>query len=1185
MNAVKSILRPRWIFGFLGVGSAASIIWLIGPLLGIEALSSIWLRVAMIGIMLLGALAATAWSLLRDRKRNKDLVEGLEAEARSDDKGEEDLKDIKEQLQNALATLKKSAFAADGAKGRKRYLYQLPWYMVIGPPGSGKTTALKHSGLRFPLNRDDPRVKGIAGTRNCDWWFTNDAVLIDTAGRYTTQDSNQTADSGAWQGFLRLLKTHRPRQPLNGLMVMISLHDIANMSNDDLLGHAATIRDRIEEIQEKLTQQLPVYVIFTMADLIHGFRDFFSRLSKEEIGQVWGMTRSLDSDVAPASWFAGEFDLLVSRLNNRLFEALSQEEDLHVRSSLFSFPNQFQSFKAPVSTFLEQVFQQSRFSTQPKFRGVYFTSAIQIGAPIDRLMRAMATGFGVPFQESRSTQSSGRSYFLTDLLQSVVFAEAGLGRTDPSWNRRRKIGRYVAYATAVTLVLGLGGYWTGAFLTQRQAIAQTMESLPRYSEKLADIELSNVSDRNAARLLPALNTLREEAHLDTPAALLPDAISLDQTSNLDTVARQAYRDALQTLLLPRILLGLEDQIRGHMREPAFIYEALKVYLILGNKGPKNPDLIHNWMDITWTAQFGRATGDRTVPDLLAHLDSLLEIPQLHTYSLDGNLVEQSRVVLSRMPAGQRAYQFLRADNRAQSLPQWTAAGNVGRTTTSLFTRTSGTSLATGIPGLFTPAGYRQVYVPLREGAASAAGEEIWVLDNQQADATRSLPQIIAEMDRLYARDYITAWDTFLNDLAMVPFTDLSQANQLLNFASAQDSPILAMIREVAKNTRFDPGPAPANGPAPPDGSAPGAAGMSNGPGSDAARLNQLMTPSSAGFTRGAGSSELPPELRAIEDHFAPIHRLVGNGEDPTSSPLSMLQSDLDALYRDVTQFTSENGGGNPTAFAPGSTNRLRLTASRLPHPVQDWISTLIDNTAAIGAGSVRETLSETWRSTVYQSCREALHGRYPFDRSSQSDAQLRDIATILGPGGSIEIFFNTYLRPFVDTTTRPWRWKGLQGAPLGINQGVLVQFERAEEIRRALFGAGSQTPSFGFELRPLSLDPSAFRSIIDVEGQALEFAHSQSMGARMQWPGPQTGRGVSLTIIGQDGSSPSLRTEGPWALFRLMDKGQVRHLGAESLQVAIAVNGRQMIYQLRADSVFNPFSLPELRHFACPSSL
>src|SRR5690349_24214414 len=170
-------------------------------------------------------------------------------------------------MQEALATLKSTA------KSSGSFLYDLPWYLIIGPPGAGKTTALVSSGLRFPLAHGSSvkAVQGVGGTRHCDWWFTDEAVLIDTAGRYTTQDSDAKVDSGAWLGFLRLLKKHRRRQPLNGVLVAVSLSDLAAWGEDERLTHARAIRRRVRELQDEFGMQVPVYVLFTKADLIAGF--------------------------------------------------------------------------------------------------------------------------------------------------------------------------------------------------------------------------------------------------------------------------------------------------------------------------------------------------------------------------------------------------------------------------------------------------------------------------------------------------------------------------------------------------------------------------------------------------------------------------------------------------------------------------------------------------------------------------------------------------------------------------------------------------------------------------------------------------------------------------------------------------------------------------------------------------
>jgi type VI secretion system protein ImpL len=120
-----------WFLGaFLGFGDTRPFEGLIGRLIGIAAL---WI-IALISILVI---------LLRRQKRDKvlaeEIVNTVEPGAVKDERVTADLDDMRAKLKQAMAGLRKSKLG-------RRHLFELPWYIMIGPPGAGKTTAILHSG-------------------------------------------------------------------------------------------------------------------------------------------------------------------------------------------------------------------------------------------------------------------------------------------------------------------------------------------------------------------------------------------------------------------------------------------------------------------------------------------------------------------------------------------------------------------------------------------------------------------------------------------------------------------------------------------------------------------------------------------------------------------------------------------------------------------------------------------------------------------------------------------------------------------------------------------------------------------------------------------------------------------------------------------------------------------------------
>jgi len=355
------------------------------------------------------------------------------ADKSADERVAKELESIQARFKQAAADLEDARFP--NPDGRPRAVEELPWYVLIGAPGSGKTTALLNSGLRFPLYTKDngASVPGVGGTRNCDWWFADEAVLLDTAGRYTTQESDRKADAAAWQGFLALLRQFRPERPLNGALVAVSVLDLMLWAKAERAKFAAHVRMRLSEMYAALNQRFPVYVLVTKMDLLAGFTEFFGDYDQTTRMQVWGTT--FDHGVDPAQIaqpYAVDFAALEQRLNAEMMARLHEEPDLQRRAAIYRFPQQFHGIGPLVAEFLGQAFGTQVNHLPLQLRGVYFTSGTQEGNPIDRVLAAMARTFRLERHTASLMSGTGKSYFVTRLLRDVVFPEQGLAAVEQS---------------------------------------------------------------------------------------------------------------------------------------------------------------------------------------------------------------------------------------------------------------------------------------------------------------------------------------------------------------------------------------------------------------------------------------------------------------------------------------------------------------------------------------------------------------------------------------------------------------------------------------------------------------------------------------------------------------------------------------------------------------------------------
>ncbi|HEY4249808.1 MAG TPA: type VI secretion system membrane subunit TssM, partial [Roseomonas sp.] len=667
MEVFRPFLTGRAIAALMAVALLMPVIYLFSPLIVIgdfRPFQSELNRLAVCAVLFVVCLIVLWIVDRRRRKRDFNLMQGAAAEDPGADRAAEEEAELRDKLTNAMGALRK-------AKGKGGFLYDQPWYVIIGPPGSGKTTALANSGLEFPL-ADGGKLQGVGGTRLCEWWLTDRAVLIDTAGRYTTQDSDAAADKAGWNRFLGLLKQNRPRQPLNGVLVAFGMDMIARLGPAEREQHARAVRRRIKELEEQLGQRLPVYMLISKSDLIPGFVEFFDDLDKNTREQVWGATFPIKGESA-VSLFAKEFQALLARLQDRVVERLQQERGPQQRAALAGFPAQFAALEAPLGAFLQAGFAGTRLEPAPFLRGFYFTSGTQEGSPLDRLAGAMSRSFGLDARRPAAVMAQkGRAYFLGKLLKDVVFNEARLAARNRGLEKRRRITGLIAWSLAVLLLLGGGFVGYTAWAREKARGEQLAAQVGKAEQATQGMPFDRVTDAEFQRVLPYLAAAR-----DLPPAARADGapFGLSQEEKLIAGAETAYRRSLERTFLPRLLARLEAQMRGGFQRPDFLYEATRVYLMIGREGPMDAELVRQWFQIEWARAYPGAIGQPTRDELAEHLNALLALNNLQVYPLDGALVDQARRVFSRLPLSERIYSRLRTV--ARNIPPWRPSDAAG----------------------------------------------------------------------------------------------------------------------------------------------------------------------------------------------------------------------------------------------------------------------------------------------------------------------------------------------------------------------------------------------------------------------------------------------------------------------------------------------------------------------------
>ena len=575
-GVVLSFGWPLWVGGFILIG-------LIGIGIGIYLLRKIWLR-------------------RREQRFVNEVVAQDEAYIRSlSERDQQDYKDLQVRWKDAVETLRKSHLRKYGNP-----LYVLPWYMLVGESGSGKTTAVQSARLSSPF-AEISSTSGISGTKNCDWWFFDNAILIDTAGRYTVP-VDEGRDTDEWQKFLALLKKFRKKESLNGLVVTIAADKLMADRPEPVEAAAKSVRRRIDELMYVLGTKFPIYLLVTKCDLVQGMTHFCDQLDETRLNQAMGVLND-DFSKAHAEFIHQAVASITERLKDLRLELFQKPGVNRQAAGILMFPEEFSKLKPGLDAFIRGAFQESPYQEKPILRGLFFSSGKQEGAPYSQLLKELGL-----LEAKEVLPGTNKGLFLHDFFSKILPGDRGLfapTQRTLAWGR---LTRNLGLTAWLAVCIALCGMLSFSFVKNLSAIREVSREFQQPIIFQNDIIADAIT---LDRYLDAIVSVEEKnRRFRTPR------LGLRESRNVEMRLKSAFCDKYQegflssfdnrqTAAMARFSAATPNEILG--RQVSHIVR--RVHLILAKmEGKSTPALVRR-VRPAFTPLLLQAGDPIAVPDL------------------------------------------------------------------------------------------------------------------------------------------------------------------------------------------------------------------------------------------------------------------------------------------------------------------------------------------------------------------------------------------------------------------------------------------------------------------------------------------------------------------------------------------------------------------------------------------
>lgn len=1177
MNVLIRYLKSQKIMIGVGIFLIIIMIFIFGGKLGLSTIE----RVLISAVVLLLYFIWYLFVKVKEAKSASNIEQSINIQAdnqmqslRPEKKAE--IQQFKNQLKEAINSLKKSKLGR--GKLGKSALYALPWYMFIGPPASGKTTALQNSGLEFPFGNEG--LKGVGGTRNCDWFFSNRAIFLDTAGRYTTEPE----DKEEWLSFLDILKKNRKKKPINGVLVGIGIDEIINADPETLDKHAKNIRQRINELIEHLGIRFPVYLVFTKCDLLQGFVEYFGDFSYEQRSQIWGSTFTREQQNNPdlKNIFNQEFEKLYLQLSKMQRARLSLPLKREQRRRVYLFPHQFNSLKEKLNFFVSELFQHNPYQDTPIFRGFYFTSGTQEGIPLNVAIEKIAMLFDLSSFDDEKSESEleTKNYFIRELFSNVLLTDQNylVGHT----SRIAKQKKIIRYAILALSIIFLSLFIFNISFNYMNSQAQ-LNNISKSVENIENIDW-NSDILQAFQKTNNLRKIIEQISKDEKQSTLFDW-GLNKESSMLEQLKQLYflktNPFFNIYIYQQLEKKLWEFINGKEYPREEVYNILKAYLLVGDESARLDTLNKRFL-----SRIFLSTIDERILQLIPESasnkkDSLRNLIYHHisftinnigtpgNYQIKNNdqLVKNVRRLITVQPSIVSVYEHIKQTGFE------VLHGSLGLRKLMGISYTSNIKSEFEVPTFFTKEGWISYVKNEISNQSENSGKDDWVIGNS---IQKILPkeminknEMIKSLKKIYFSEYNKTWWQFLRSIKYSDFGNVSTAAQLFNSLSdPTNSPIVLLMKKVSFETTFE----NKSEIFPVDSS-------SNPITTKVTHLVDREFKNLHEFVYGKSTSEaLGNIVKCLEQYtyiLSTLESLKGDGEACRNYSVGIIKNNVGTLPTAMKEIQS--------SLYPSLLVIRKIFETPI---INAWRAILLDT---------QDYLNSQWQLRIYNHFNRTLANFYPFNVNGM-DAPLEDFEDFFNPEvGIIWTFFNDELEDFVNKN--PWRTNKWEGVSIELSRDMINILNLANDIGKTMFKNGVLNLSFQMKpLQPTSKIIKGNKPIVEqislyINGFEDKYYSGAPYWINIKWPIKHMNEGVRLNIsIRGFGSAHEKNFEGEWALFRLLDLANIERKSSRLYQLNwnfVENNSYdvRVSYELQAESSKNPFKQGYFTRFKLPKKI